>query len=215
VILVGGGGHARVLLDSLRLLSVQVLGIVDRDPDAVMKRVLGVPILGPEKVILDHDPSEILLVNGLGGVGDTSSRRRVFQSFSARGYSFAGVVHPKAIISSTVLLSEGIQVMAGAVLNPGTTVGDNSIINTSASVDHDCRIGAHVHIAPGVTLSGTVTVGEGAHVGTAATVIQGVTIGARAIVGAGAVVLRDVASETTVVGNPARVLGARDAEDAP
>ena len=215
MILVGGGGHARVLLDSLRLLSVQVLGIVDRDPDAVMKRVLGVPILGPEKVILDHDPSEILLVNGLGGVGDTSSRRRVFQSFSARGYSFAGVVHPKAIISSTVLLSEGIQVMAGAVLNPGTTVGDNSIINTSASVDHDCRIGAHVHIAPGVTLSGTVTVGEGAHVGTAATVIQGVTIGARAIVGAGAVVLRDVASETTVVGNPARVLGARDAEDAP
>jgi sugar O-acyltransferase (sialic acid O-acetyltransferase NeuD family) len=215
VILIGGGGHARVLLDSLRLRSVEVLGIVDRDPEAVTKRVLGVPVLGPEKVILDHDPSEVLLVNGLGGVGDTSSRTRVFQSFTARGYTFAGVVHPRAIISSTVLLSEGIQVMAGVVINPGTTVGDNAIINTSASVDHDCRIGAHAHIAPGVTLSGTVTVGEGAHIGTGATVIQGVTIGSRAIVGAGTVVLRDVPAERTVVGNPARVLGVRDPEDTP
>ncbi len=215
MILLGGGGHARVLLDSLRLLSVEVLGIVEKDPGGVMKRVLGVPVLGPDKVVLDYDPSEVLLVNGLGGAGNTSSRTRLFQSFATRGYSFAGVVHPRAIISSTVLLSEGIQVMAGAVINPGTTVGDNTIINTSASVDHDCRIGAHVHIAPGVTLSGAVVVGDEVHIGTGATVIQGVTIGARAVVGAGTVVLRAVAPDTTVVGNPARVLGGQDTEDSP
>jgi acetyltransferase-like isoleucine patch superfamily enzyme len=83
-------------------------------------------------------------------------------------------------------------------------VGHNSIINTRASVDHDCVIGAHVHLAPGVTLSGGVTVGEGTHIGTGAVVIQGMTIGPRAIVGAGAVVVADVPAGAVVLGVPAR-----------
>ncbi len=197
-----------MLLDALRLLSAQVLGVTDPDPAAVMMRVLGVPVLGPDQVVLSHDPSAVLLVNGLGSVGSTIARMRLFTSFVSRGYAFATVIHPTAIVASTVLLSEGVQVMAGAVVQPGATLGDNVIVNTRASVDHDCQIGAHVHIAPGATLSGGVVVGEGAHIGTGAIVIEGVEIGARAILGAGTVVLRNVPADATVVGNPARILEA-------
>ncbi len=93
--------------------------------------------------------------------------------------------------------------MAGAVVNIGTRVKENSIINTNASVDHDCLIGAHVHIAPGVTLSGGVTVGEGSHIGTGASVMQGIEIGANVIVGAGAVVIDNIETGKTVCGVPA------------
>lgn len=213
VILLGGGGHARVLIDALRLLSVQVLGVTDPRPDVLMMRVLGVPVLGPDQAILEHDPSEVLLVNGLGSVSDTSARKRLFTSFLSRGYAFAGLVHPRATMATTVLVSEGVQVMAGAVIQAGATLGDNVIINTRASVDHECQIGSHVHVAPGATLSGGVHVGEGAHIGTGAVLIEGIRIGARAIVGAGTVVLRDVPPDVTVVGNPARVLGGGGVED--
>ena len=196
-----------MLLDILRIRAVQVLGITDPDPNTVMKRVLGVPVLGSDRAVLDHDPGSVLLVNGLGSTRDTTHRRRLFDSFIARGYGFAGIVHPSAVLSTTVLLSEGIQIMAGAVVQPGTTLGENVIVNTRASVDHDCVIEAHVHVAPGATLSGGVTVRAGAHIGTGATVIEGITIGSQAVVGAGAVVLRDVPPDATVVGNPGRVLG--------
>ena len=212
MILLGGGGHARVLLDTLRLRSVQVLGITDPNPEGVLTGVLGVPVLGPDKAILEHDPSDVLLVNGLGSVGAGSARRRLFDSFISRGYRFAGVVHPRSVIASTVLLSEGIQIMAGAVIQAGAHIGENAIINTRASVDHDCRIAAHVHVAPGATLSGGVIAQTGALIGTGATIIEGITIGPHALVGAGAVVLRNVPAHSTVVGNPGRVLGG-DPED--
>ena len=96
--------------------------------------------------------------------------------------------------------------MAGVVIQPSSMIGRNAIINTRASVDHDCIIGDHVHIAPGVTLSGAVRVEEGAHVGTGCTVIQGVQIGRNSTIGAGSLVLKDVPARTTVYGVPGRVV---------
>lgn len=204
MIVLGAGGHAKVLVEALLRASVRIVGIVDRDPARRGAKVLGVSVVGDDALVLLHPADSILLVNGLGSTAVSPARRRLFLDMKEKGYSFFSPVHPSAVIASDVTLLEGAQVMAGAVVQPGTRIGRNAIVNTGASVDHDCRIGDHVHVAPGATLSGLVTVGQGAHVGTGAAVIQGVSIGAGSVVAAGAVVVGDVPEGATVKGVPAR-----------
>jgi sugar O-acyltransferase (sialic acid O-acetyltransferase NeuD family) len=206
VIIVGGGGHAKVLIDILRLRSVAVIGIVDADPRQQGLSILGIPVIGNDDAVARYGATTVLLVNGLGSVGPTDRRQALFEKFKHRGYSFSSVIHPSAVIASDVAVGEGVQVMAGAIVQPGTSIGSNVIVNTRATVDHDCRIDDHVHLAPGVVLSGNVYVGAGAHIGTGATVIQGVKIGRGAVIGAGSVVLNDVLQKSTVVGSPAKVV---------
>ena len=164
------------------------------------------PIIGDDSAISAYSNDAVELVNGLGSVGDTALRASIYYKFKKLGYGFRQVIHPVAIIASDCILGEGVQVMAGAVVNTGTKIAENSIINTGAVVDHDCVIGSHVHIAPGATLSGGVQLGDGSHIGTGATVIQGISIGRNALVGAGAVVLKDVPPGAKVVGVPAKVM---------
>lgn len=204
VLVIGGGGHAKVLIEALLAASALIAGIVDSDPSLDGKTILGVPVLGGDDVVEEFPAAEILLVNGLGSTGLPAVRRRIFEEFKRRGYRFASVVHPSAVVASDAVLHEGAQVMAGAVIQPGTSIGANSIVNTRACVDHDCDISCHVHLAPGVTMSGGVLVGEGTHVGTAAAVIQGINIGRGCLVAAGAVVTRDIADGAKVRGVPAR-----------
>lgn len=206
IIIVGAGGHARVLIDALRALRRDVVGLVDADPASHGRSVLGIPVLGGDDVVLQYARSAVELVNGVGSTGSTSRRRRLFESFKDHGFDFAIVAHPNAQIASEVKLCEGAQVLAGAVVQVGSIVGRNAIINSNATVDHDGSVGAHVHVAPGATLCGDVRVGDGAHVGAAACVLQGVALGAECVVGAGAVVLSDVPPGHRVVGVPAREL---------
>lgn len=204
VIVIGAGGHAKVLIDSLLRSSATIRGIVDPAPELKGKELLDVAILGGDEIIDAYRPTEILLVNGLGSVGIPAKRREIYDTFKDKGYSFASVVHPSAIIAMDVVISEGAQIMAGAIIQAGSRIGCNAIINTRASVDHDCSIGDHVHIAPGVTLSGGVTIGGGSHVGTGATLIQGVSIGRSCLVAAGAVVIKNIVDGGMVRGIPAR-----------
>ncbi|WP_306534960.1 acetyltransferase [Geobacter sp.] len=206
VIILGAGGHAKVLIDTLLASSTVIAGIVDPALSMHGTEILGVPVLGGDDVVNEFPPSEVQLVNGLGSVGLPVKRQQLFDRFKGMGYNFATVVHPSAVLALDVVLGEGAHVMAGAVIQPGCRIGGNSIINTHASVDHDCIIGDNVHIAPGVTLSGGVTVGDGTHVGTGATMIHGVTIGEQCLVAAGAVVVSNVDRKTTVKGVPAKVL---------
>ena len=205
VIVLGAGGHARVLIDALLLLGWDVLGVTVPAGRSSASELLGVSVIGDDRQINRYSRQDVRLVNGIGSVGDVATRRRLFEAWQARGYQFATVVHPSVIVARDVTLDEGVQVMAGAVIQTGCRVGANAIINTASSIDHDCRIGAHCHIAPGVTLSGNVEVGERTHLGAGAVVIQGVKIGADALVAAGAVVTRDVAAGQRVQGVPARV----------
>ena len=161
VMILGAGGHARVLADVLRLQGSRLVGMTSNDDD-----VLG-----------RYSPEEIDLVNGVGSIGVPLKRRELFERFKSRGYRFTSVIHPSAILGSDVSLGEGVQIMAGVIIQPGTALGDNTLLNTRVSVDHDCVIGSHVHLAPGVILCGGVTVEEGCHVGTGAVVVQGVRIG--------------------------------------
>ena len=204
VIVLGAGGHAKVLIASLRRLGVEVLGCVVAETAATDRPVLGAAVLGDESILSGLDPTTARLVNGVGSLEPHSARKRLFEHWSARGWRFADVIDPHAVIDPKTVLGEGVQVMAGAVVQPGVRLGANCILNTRAAVDHDCVIGAHVHLAPGVTLSGGVVIGDDAHLGPGVTVVQGVAIGPGATVAAGATVVADVAAGARVFGVPAK-----------
>lgn len=206
VIVLGAGGHAKVLINTLQLCSLEIVGITDPDPGLLGHKILGVPVIGTDDEIKKYAAEEVQLVNGLGSVGLPIARRRLYEACKKAGYAFATVVHPSAVVAADVTIGEGAQIMAGAVLQPGVCIGANVIVNTRASLDHDCQIGAHTHLAPGVTLSGDVYVASGAHVGTGASLVQGVRIGAASLIGAGSVVLQDIPAGVTAYGCPAKVV---------
>ncbi len=207
VIVVGGGGHAKVVASALLLQHRTVLGFVDVNPTA--PPMLGIVNLGNDDKVFDYSPDLVRLVNGVGSIKSTALRQTIYEKLVAKQYSFETVIHPNAVVSLGVEVGAGVQIMAGAVIQPGSSLGINAIINTGACVDHDCVIEAHAHIAPGATLSGGVHVGKGSQIGTGATIIQGIKIGASSIVGAGAVVIRDVPDGVTVAGVPAVLLTSR------
>lgn len=203
ILILGGGGHARVVLDALRISGHEVTGFLDKNP--AIRELAGITQLGdaaPEAVP-QFGPADVVLVNGFGSTGNPALRIHQFNRWKALGFVFMTVVHPTAIVAQDTELEEGVQVMAGAVIQPGCHIGANSIINTRVALDHDCKLGPHVHIATGASLSGDVQVGEGAHIGTGASIIQGINIGSQSLVGAGSVVVRDVRDHTQVVGIPA------------
>jgi UDP-perosamine 4-acetyltransferase len=204
LIVIGGGGHAKVLVSALFLLHQKVLGFVDLNRS--MPPLLGIANLGDDDAVFAHPPEQVRLVNGVGSTSSTVQRQRIYEKFVKRGYVFENVIHPFAMVAPEVEIGTGVQVMAGAVLQPGTSLGNNVIINTGACVDHDCLIEAHAHIAPRAVLSGNVHIGRGSHIGTGATIIQGIRVGAAAIVGAGAVVIRAVPDDVTVTGVPAEIV---------
>lgn len=193
-----------MLIDVLRLHSVELLGMTDADDEKRGQLLLGVPVMGGDEEVMKYPVDAVRLVNGVGSVRVNLRRRQLFEHFKNQGYQFASIVHPSAIMAVDVVCFEGAQIMAGAVVQTGSRIGMNTLINTGCIVDHDCHIGNHTHISPGVTLSGGVRVGENAHVGTGATVIQGVQIGCNCLVAAGAVVIRDVPDGATVAGVPAK-----------
>lgn len=206
VIIIGAGGHARVLISSLKSLQREIVGILSPGTELIGRIVAGIRILGNDDKINDYAPDSVELVNGLGSVTLPEKRQDIYVKFKQNGYSFANVFHPSSVIVDNVQLGEGVQVMAGAIIQTGCVIGDNAIINTGAVVEHDCIIGAHVHVAPGAVLSGGVSIGAMTHIGTAAAIIQGVKIGMSVVVGAGAVVVNDVLAGKKIAGNPAKTL---------
>lgn len=200
VLIVGAGGHAKVVADILRCQGATVLGYVDDDASLWGTLRLGLPVLGGIDGWAGHAPAGLVM-----GVGGNAARQAVVRRL---GEPAAGLwrsaVHPDATVAASVRLGEGVVIAARAVVNPDTVVGDHAIINTGATVDHDCMLGAYSHIAPGAHLAGGVEVGEGALVGVGASVIPYRSIGPWATIGAGAAVVRDVPGRVTARGVPAR-----------
>lgn len=207
IIVLCAGGHSKVLINILLDRNEQIIGIVDQDPAKHGTHVLGIPVIGDDKLVLTHAPDSVRLVNGLGSAQSLKPRHALFEKFHAAGYRFASVIHPAATLAREVTLGEGVQLMAGVTLQPGASIGADTIINTAATVDHDCHIGAHTHVAPGVVLCGGVHLGNEVHLGSGSTIIQNIRIGNGALVAAGSVVTCDLPDGSRVAGIPAKDIG--------
>lgn len=205
-VVIGGGGHAKVLISMLKKCPCEILGYTDRQS--------GGPILGAR--YLGTDAALPALIANRGsckaaiGVGKTDASRvrlELFRVISALGFGFPVVVSPRAIVNEEVLLGAGSVVFDGVVVNSGTVTGRLCILNTNSTVEHDCRLGDNVHVAPGATLSGGVQVGANCLIGTGANVIQGVTVCADTLIGAGSTVVSDICLAGIYAGSPARRVG--------
>ena len=206
-ILIGAGGHARVLLDILLgERTAAELALLDADKAKWGTNIMGVQVLGGDELLNELGGQNRRFAVSLGSTAATDVRMRIFDRALSHGLQPMNIIHRAAVVSKWSELSCGIQVLASAVINPGARVGRNVILNTAAIVEHDCEVGDHVHVATAARLCGGVRVGQNAHIGAGAVIRQGIIIGARATVGAGAVVVRDVAEGTTVIGSPAAIM---------
>jgi sugar O-acyltransferase (sialic acid O-acetyltransferase NeuD family) len=210
-VFIGSGGHASVLLDCLEHnRDVVVAGLLARERERWGTRFHGIPVLGGDDLLPSlHGRGITHFVVAVGGSSDNNPRRILFEKALAAGLAPLSVVHPSSIVSPSASIGPGCQLLPGSIVNAGARLGSNVIVNSAASVEHDCDLGDHVHVATGARLASTVSVGTGAHIGAGATIIQLRHVGDWAIVGAGAVVVGDVADRSVVVGVPAKPM-ARD-----
>jgi sugar O-acyltransferase (sialic acid O-acetyltransferase NeuD family) len=200
ILILGAGGHAKVIADILMSQGIAVRGYVDDNPAAWGTTPLGLPVLGPIDSYLDHQPDGLVM-----GIGSNVARRTIVERLGQpAGDLWCNAIHPDSTLAASIQLGRGVVIMARAVVNPDTTMGDHVIINTGAVVEHDYQIGHFAHVAPGCLLTGGTTVGDGAFLGAGTIVIPYHTIGDWAITGAGSVVVRDVPPHITVKGVPAR-----------
>lgn len=203
-IVLGCGGHGRVVLDILSGAGdYDVVGFIDSNPRMVGRRIDGVEVLGqPDDMDRIRDQREV--THAVVAVGDNGARRALGDELESTGFKLINAIHPSANIAHNVSLGRNIVVCAGALVCAHCQVGDSVILNTGSIVDHETLIGTATHICPGARLAGRVTVEAGAFVGIGATIIQSIRIGYDAVIGAGAVVIDDVTPMSTVVGVPAR-----------
>ena len=202
IILVGAGGHAKVVIEILRANGCDVHYCVGGS-DAV-DECLGVPVVKGDhwlETLRSEGYSQVFI-----GIGPNRLRLKLAELAQSLGYDLINAISPSAVVSPSVTMGNGVAAMAGAIINADSTIGDLAIINTGATVDHDCHIGTAVHIAPQCGLAGTVSIGNGSFLGIGSRVIPGVAIGEWSTVGAGAVVTKDLPAHVTAVGIPARVL---------
>lgn len=198
-IILGTGGHAAVIRDLIECLGHEVAGVLTPEFSAG-SHWQGLHVLGNDDFLDQPSAADYVYALGVGLMpNQTRLRSTLFAELMAKGLEVPTLVHPSAVVARCVRLGQGVQILAGVVVQTQAVIGDNVLINTRASVDHHCHLGAHSHVAPGAVLCGGVRTGEGVFVGAGATVIQGVEIGSRAEVGAGATVLRSLPADTRFI----------------
>ena len=204
IVVIGGGGHAKVVISILRKLNrLRILGYTDLEDQGA---VLGVPYLGSDRALAVKavGPKKLNAVLAVGQVGLGKPRHELWARLHSLALSFPLIVSPDAIVNEEVSGGEGAVVMDGAVINSGATIGRGGIVNTNSTIEHDVLLEDWVHVAPGATISGHVTVGRFSMIGAGATVIEGIKIAAGCMVGAGATVVHDLTEPGVYVGSPAR-----------
>lgn len=205
LLLIGAGGHCKVILDLLlKSKEYDVVGIIDLK-ERIGDSVSGVPVVG-----IDLDLPKFFKKGikhcfiSVGSVGDSSLRVKLHGFARKVGFVFPNLIHTAALVSRQASLGNGNYIAPGVNINAGTRIGSNCIVNTDAIVEHDCIVGDFVHLSPGSILNGGVTVGDYSHLGAGSVVIQNLKIGANVIIGAGSVVTVNIRRNMVAYGNPCK-----------
>ncbi|MUT64767.1 acetyltransferase [Paenibacillus sp. NEAU-GSW1] len=202
--IVGIGGHGRVLMDMARLLTAYRLAAVVDDRFTAVELRGGLPY-GPiselPNFIADEPDMHVVI-----GVGDNRTRRAIVERLALPEAAYAVLVHPAAVVAEDARLGLGTVVMPGAVIGPGAAIGTHAIINSGAVVEHDAVVGAYAHVSPNATMAGAAVAEEGAHIGSGAVLIPSVRVGSWSVLGAGGIAVRDVPDGVTAVGVPAKAI---------
>lgn len=205
IILIGGGGHCKSVLDSLlNSLEYSDVGIIDKKEN-IGKKIMGVSIIGSDDDLLDiYNRGYQYAFITLGSIGNPALRIKLYNNVKALGFTIPSIIDSTACVSKYSQIESGVFIGKQAVVNAGAAINICSIINTSSIVEHDCVIGEFAHIAPGTVLGGEVMVGNYSHIGSNATVKQQVKIGHNSIIGIGSVVVKDIGDAVMAFGNPCR-----------
>src|ERR1035438_842976 len=200
LIIYGAGGHGRVVVDAALAAGWTIQSWIDDHPPSLTQ--WDISIVASKDVVWGTLTSRKFIV----AIGDNRIRADVYRRLCELGLIPALVIHPSAVISHFARIGEGTMVAADVVVNPVASIGENCILNTGCSVDHDCRMGPHAHLCPGVRLAGMVVVGAGTTIGTGAVVIPSINIGEGCVIGAGEVVTTNLPPKAVAYGNPARIV---------
>ena len=196
-VVLGAGGHAKVVVATLQACGFEVAAVFDDDPSRSGDSVLGVRVEGPTDRAREVEGALAVIAVGHNEARGALARRHP----SLRWLTAA---HPRAFVHPSVSIGPGTVVCAGAIIQPDTRIGAHVIVNTGARIDHDCVVEDLAHVAPGASIAGGVSIGEGTLVGIGSCVIPGVSIGPWTTVGAGAAVVGDTPGGRTLIGVPAR-----------
>lgn len=201
IIIIGAGGHARVIIDTAEQLNFKIKGIIDINFKNQDERILDYPVLGDFSVLQKIDPVNITAIVALG---DIEKRAEYFHRIVKLGFSMETLIHPTAIVSKHAKIGKGVFVNVAAIINSAAIIKDNVIVNTGAIIDHETEIGEHCHIGPGVKIAGRVKIGHHSFIGIGTTIIDKITVGENVIIGAGTVVINNIYPYSTVVGVPGK-----------
>ncbi|HZW02738.1 MAG TPA: acetyltransferase [Anaerolineaceae bacterium] len=199
LIVFGGGGQGRTVIDLVRTIGAHRLaGVVD-DGLPAGSEVLGVPVLGGAEALAEWRRKGVCLaVNAVGGIGNVAVRVKVYEILARAGFACPTLVHPSTVIEASAVLAGGVQILAQSYIGSAARIGYGTLINAGVIVSHDCNLGQCVNLSPGAALAGGVIVEDFAQIGMNATVNIGVRIGSMAQVGNGATVKADVPAGTLV-----------------
>ena len=197
IIIIGAGGHGKVVADIARLNGYSYIAFLDDKPG--LSECGGYSVLGGIAKSSEYPDFDFVVA-----IGSSAAREKIQNELLGRGHKIVSLIHPRAVVAQSAQIGEGSVVMAGAVINPDAVIGKGCIVNTCASVDHDCRIGDFSHISVGAHIAGTVNIGRGVLIGAGAAVINNLVITDGCTVGAGAAVVCDLLDKGTYVGVPAK-----------
>ncbi|GHB31321.1 acetyltransferase [Mongoliitalea lutea] len=194
VIIVGASGHGKVVYSVCLDLGLEVIGFYDQNEQIL--DFCSLPVFHREDTL---PPENYYMI----GIGNNRHRENLANRLQRQ---FISCIHPSAVVHKSVDVGEGTIIMHNATIQIDSYIGKHVIVNTSCSIDHDCRLEDFSHISPNATLAGNVSVGKGSWIGAGATILQGVKIGEYVKVGAGAVILNDIPDHAVVVGVPGKII---------
>jgi len=207
LLLIGGGGHCKVIIDILYMLdSYKIIGIIDKK-EKIGQNISNIPIIDHDENLSKYfDKGIKLALISMGNIGNPVKRQEIFLKLKKIGFTLPVILSPRATVSSSAMINEGSVIFHNCIINAETEIGVNCIINTGVIIEHENIIGDFVHLSPGVTLSGNVTIGKNSHLGTGSVVSNSISIGENCLIGTASNIVSNIPDYSLAYGNPCKVI---------